>query len=139
MTYDEAEQFPDKHSLRHALVEGSKNTDLDEAVLGIQAILGIRSGDAAACFFSGLDDDEWPQMDEFFRFEKLYAYALMELQCDLVGAFHQAQEEAEDDKPNACGGNCGSCAKKIWNFDQEPNAISDDDNDDGRCYVRGTD
>ncbi|MCR9222874.1 MAG: hypothetical protein NXH70_02295 [Hyphomonas sp.] len=93
MTYDEAEKFPKEHTLRYALVEGSKNLDLDEAVLGVQAVLGIESGDMASLFFSGLPEDEWPEMTDYGRFSRLYAYAEYELQVDLVGAFHRDLKE----------------------------------------------
>lgn len=93
MKYDEAEKYPKNHTLRHALVDGSKNSDLDEAVLGVQAVLGIESGDTASMFFSGFRDDDWPKMQDWQRFNRLIAYAEYELQVDLVGAFHRAKNE----------------------------------------------
>lgn len=95
MTYDEAEKFPKEHTLRHALVEGCKNPDLDEAVLGVQAVLGIESGDIASMFFSGFRDGDWPTMRDWERFSKLYAYAEYELQVDLVSAYARREREAD--------------------------------------------
>lgn len=97
MTYDEAEKYPDSHSLRHILLEGCKNPDLDEAVLGVQAVLGIQSGDGASVFFSGMQDEyaEWKDMQESDRFSVLHSYAAYELNCDLVGAFKHAQEQGK--------------------------------------------
>jgi len=122
----------DQLTLRQALVQGYRTENLDDALRLIQTVLGIDDGDNASLMFSGREYvDEWPDMAEWERFNKLYAYVEYEMQVDLIGAFHRAEKEAANEP--TC------CRDAVRDSGEQSSSDDSDDTGEGRCYVRGSD
>lgn len=72
--------------VRAAIREGSRLDDLDAAVGCVQDVMGVRTGDVAGVWFTGMGHDDghadeqawWASLDERERAEALEAYAAHE-------------------------------------------------------------
>jgi len=62
-----------------AMLEVIKNDDIDNALIGFDEVLGIESGDVAAQFWSGKEEDEWKGMSPVERLQALVYYVRTEL------------------------------------------------------------